>query len=323
MNRSNKHVGTMGLHRLVLVAAVAVAAFVGITGLWCNAQPAYRQNGGDIVITFSVVNRWGRFVTLGRDDFTIYQEQRPQEALRFVSESELPLRLALLVDTSNSLREHFSAIQQAATTFINDTIRPDCDEAMLVSFDTVSEVVAAFSDRKQVAEKIRDLRPGGGTTLYDAVDLTARRMSEATRGNSSMRLAIVILSDGDDNQSRLTRDQALEGAQRANAVVFAVSTTMQRVPTIGDKVLKYLTSETGGIALFPSSVEDLGHSFGSITQQLRHQFQVWYRPEPLHADGKFHIFEIRPRSKGLTIRARKGYYAPSTRSPSEFNGDYR
>lgn len=295
---------------------IIVVAVVGFTGLWCNEQSAFNHARDNVFITFSVVNRWGRFVSVGRDDLTVYQDQRPQETVEFISESELPLRLALLVDTSNSLREHFGAIQDAAAGFINNALRPDRDQAMLVSFDTVSEVVAAFCDQKQIAEKIRDLRPGGGTTLYDAIDLTARRTSEAIRGARRSRLAIVILSDGEDNQSRLTREQALEAAQRANAVIFAVSTKMQRVPTAGDKVLKYMASETGGTALFPSSAEELGHSLGGITQQLRHQYQVSYRPEPLYADGKFHALEVRPRSKGLTIRARKGYYAPTALGPS-------
>ena len=104
----------------------------------------------------------------------------------------------------------------------------------------------------------------------------------------------------------------MEAAQRANAVIFAVSTTDQSVPTQGDKVLKFLAAETGGAALFPFKVEDLARSFDTIAKELRHQYNILYRPEPLAADGQFHAVEIRLKQPkgGFLVRARKGYYAP-------------
>jgi VWFA-related protein len=288
---------------------------------WRGEQPQFSLDANRIEITFSVTDRRGRFVALHRDDCTVYEDQRPQNIIEFTSESELPLRLAFLLDTGNRMRDRFGAIQDAASGFVRSSLRPGYDQAMLVSFDTTAEVVAPFCEGKQVAEEIRNLRPGGGTSLYDAIDLTARSMSEEGRGGRRYRFVIVVVSDGEDNESRLTRDQALEAAQRANAVLFAVSTSSQRVPSAGDRVLKYLTSETGGTALFPLSVEDFPHSFGRIAQELRHQHNVLYRPEPFHADGRFHVVEIRlNHPKGFVVRARKGYYAPGVLRSSGYSG---
>jgi VWFA-related protein len=122
---------------------------------------------------------------------------------------------------------------------------------------------------------------------------------------------MVILSDGEDNQSRHTRDQSLEMAQKADVVVYAISTNISRTPTDGDKVLKYLAAETGGLTFFPFKVQDLAQSFENIANELRHQYNLLYRPEPLHTDGLFHAIDIRVKGrKDLLVRARKGYYAP-------------
>jgi VWFA-related protein len=265
-----------------------------------------------VAATFSVTDRKGHFAAMTREDFVVFDNRREQKILEFSAEAELPLRLALLLDSSGSVRDRFHFLQEAAIGFLTSSIRPGHDEAMLVAFDIVPAVVAEFNgDVDALAEKIREVRPGGATSLYDAIELAARRMTQTSQ-TSRYRYAIVIFSDGDDNQSRLTRQQALEAAQRANAVVFAVSTSEQNVPTQGDKILKFLTEETGGTALFPFKVEDMARSFDTIAKELRHQYNLLYRPEPLAADGQFHTIEIRLKQPkgGFLVRARKGYYAP-------------
>ena len=125
------------------------------------------------------------------------------------------------------------------------------------------------------------------------------------------RRAILVLSDGDDNQSRYTREQALEMAQKADVVIYTVSTNITRVPSDGDKVLRYLANETGGISLFPFKVEDLSQSFENISNELRSQYNLLYRPDPVHTDGLYHTIDIRVKQKkDMVVRARKGYYAP-------------
>jgi VWFA-related protein len=122
---------------------------------------------------------------------------------------------------------------------------------------------------------------------------------------------MVIISDGDDNQSRYTRDQALEMAHKADVAIYAISTNITRIQSDGDKVLKYLTQETGGLTFFPFKVQDLAQSFENIANELRHQYNVLYRPDPVKTDGQYHPVDIRVKGrKDLLVRARKGYYAP-------------
>ena len=159
---------------------------------------------------------------------------------------------------------------------------------------------------------ICDLRPGGGTSLYDAIFYACRDKLVADQPRHKFRCAnMVILSDGDDNQSRVTRDQALELAQKADVVIYTVSTNISRSETEGDKVLKYLASETGGQAFFPFKVEDLSQSFENIANELRHQYNIYYRPDPMKTDGKYQAIAVHVKGrKDLVVRARKGYYAP-------------
>ncbi len=122
----------------------------------------------------------------------------------------------------------------------------------------------------------------------------------------------MILSDGDDNQSRYTREQALEMAQKADAVIYTISTNITHLETSGDKVLKHYAEETGGIAFFPFKAEDMGQSFENIANELRHQYNVFYRPDPLRTDGLYHPVDIRVKDrKDFSVRARHGYYAPT------------
>ena len=125
------------------------------------------------------------------------------------------------------------------------------------------------------------------------------------------RRAMIVISDGEDTSSKYSRDQALEMAQKADVVIYAISTNISRIDTEGDKVLKYLTQETGGRAFFPFKVEDLEQSFENIANELRHQYNIFYRPDPLKTDGLYHTVDLKVRGrKDLVVRARRGYYAP-------------
>lgn len=261
---------------------------------------------------FTVSDKKGRFVTdLKREDFEIIEEKKSQQIVEFTAETDLPLRLAVLIDTSNSIRERFRFQQEAAVEFINSVMRPQ-DRAVVVSFDTGPELVADLTgDTAALAKSIRDLRPGGGTAFYDAIYFACRDKLMQDQPRHKFRRALIVLSDGDDNQSRYSRDQALEMAQKADVVVYAISTNNSGAEQSGDKVLKYMTRETGGLVFFPFKVQDLAQSFENIANELRHQYNLLYRPEPAKADGLFHEVGIKVKNrKDLMVRARKGYYAP-------------
>jgi VWFA-related protein len=265
---------------------------------------------------FTVADKKGRFVTdLAKNDFEIVENKKPQNILEFTAESNLPLRLAILIDTSNSIRERFRFEQEAAVEFITSLMRSE-DKAVVVSFDTAAELVADLtSDTEKLSKAIRDLRPGGGTALYDAVFFACRDKLMQDQPRHKFRRAMVVISDGEDNQSRYTRDQALEMAQKADVVMYSISTNSMSAKagqeTDGDKVMRYFARETGGVPFFPFKVQDMAQSFENIANELRHQYNVLYRPEPLKTDGQWHPIEIKVKGrKDLAVRARKGYYAP-------------
>ena len=266
-----------------------------------------------VPMLFTVTDKKGRFITdLDKDNFEIFENKKRQEIAEFSAESDLPLRIAVLIDTSNSIRERFRFEQEAASEFVKSVIKSKNDKGMVVSFDTQPELVTDLIDDTGVIDKgIRGLRPGGGTSLYDAIFFACQDRLQRDQPSTKYRRAVVLLSDGDDNNSRYTRDQALEMAQKADAVIYAISTNLSRIESEGDKVLKYLTAETGGRAFFPFKVEDLEVSFENLASELRHQYSLAYRPEPLIADGLFHPIDLRVKNrKDLVVHARRGYYAP-------------
>jgi VWFA-related protein len=302
---------------LTVIAALGVSL--------AGQQPAQKPAAADapdtriilevnrVDMLFTVTDKKGRFITdLGKEDFQVIENKRPQTIAEFSAESDLPLRIAILVDTSNSIRDRFRFEQQAAIDFINSVIRPRQDKAMIVSFDSSAELVSDLIDSPdKLAEAIRSLRPGGGTALYDALYYACRDKLQLDKPKYRFRRAVIIVSDGDDNQSRVSRDQALEMAQKADAVVYCISTNISRIESDGDKVLKYLARETGGQSFFPFKAEDLAQSFENIANELRHQYAIFYRPDPFRTDGLYHTVDLRVKSrKDVIVRARKGYYAP-------------
>jgi Ca-activated chloride channel homolog len=306
----------------VLFSAVGILAIFAMVSAQQEAKKTPVEEPADpnrivldvtrVNLLFTVADKKGRFVTdLKKEDFEIVESKKSQNILEFVAETNLPLRLAILIDTSNSIRERFRFEQEAAVEFINSLMRPE-DKAVVVSFDTAAELVADLtSDTEQLGKAIRNLRPGGGTALYDAMFFSCRDKLMQDQPRHKFRRAMVVISDGDDNQSRYTRDQALEMAQKADVVVYTISTNISRAPTDGDKVMRYFAAETGGLAFFPFRAQDLAQSFENIANELRHQYNVLYRPDPLKTDGLWHNIDVRVKGrKDLVVRARKGYYAP-------------
>ena len=313
------------MKKLFLASGVLCAFILGAAAQNQKAAPAApakaQAGSGEQTITldvnrvnmlFTVSDKKGRFVTdLKKEDFEVTEEKKPQQIVEFVAESDLPLRLAVLIDTSNSIRDRFRFQQEAAVEFINSVMRPQ-DKAVVISFDTGPELVADLtSNTGDLAKAVRSLRPGGGTSFYDAIYFACRDKLQEDQPRHKFRRALIVLSDGDDNQSRMSRDQALEMAHKADVVLYAISTNNSGAEQDGDKVLRYFTKETGGLVFFPFKVQDLSQSFENIANELRNQYSLLYRPDPPKVDGQFHEVGIKVKTrKDLIVRARKGYYAP-------------
>lgn len=265
-------------------------------------------------LLFTVSDRKGRFVTnLTKDDFEVWEGKKQQRILEFAAESDLPLRIALLVDTSNSIKDRFKFELEAAAHFLESVIRKGRDLAVVYSFDTQHELVQDFTDDTELlGKKLRTLRPGGGTALYDAIYEACSKKLMMDQPRHKFRRAMVIIGDGDDNASKYSREQALEMAHRADVSIYSISTNITRQETDGDKILKYLARETGGQSFFPFKAQDLAQDFENIANELRSQYSLLFRPEPLRTDGLYHEVDVRLRtgSRNMIVRARKGYYAP-------------
>jgi len=273
-----------------------------------------RKRVEEVNVIFTVTDKHGKFIKdLKQQDFHFLDDKKPPEAIKdFHSETDLPLRVGLLIDASNSIAMRFRFEQEAAVEFLNQIVRPKSDLAFVIGFDTSAEVTQDFTDDgEKLGRGIHVLRPGGGTALYDAVYFACRDKLAKAPSNGPVRRAIILLSDGDDNQSRVTREEAIEMAQRAEVIIYAISTNtadMKGLP--GDKVLERMAEATGGRAFFPFKIQDVANAFTEIQEELRSQYQVAYKPAQFLPDGRYRHIEILAADKKYKVRSRKGYFAP-------------
>ncbi len=272
-----------------------------------------RTRVDEVNVLFIATDRHGKFVrNLTQNDFSILDDHKPPQAiLSFRRETDLPLEMGLLVDTSGSVRSRFDFEQEAAVSFLEHTLRPHFDKAFVMGFATHSQVTQDFTDNVQLLQTgVKTLRDGGGTALYDAVYRACHDKLLKDKPDHPIRRAIIIISDGEDNQSEVTRAQAIEMAQRAEVLIYAISTDDSGLILRGDKALQQLADATGGRAFFPFKMKDIKSSFSAIEDELRSQYVVSYRPANFDADGRYRSIEITALKKDLQVRARRGYYAP-------------
>ena len=238
----------------------------------------------------------------------------PRQIVNFEAETNMPLRLGLLIDSSSSIRDRFLFEQQAATQFLRQIIRPNTDQAFVIGFDEGSNLTQDFtSDMNKLSEGISVIRPGGGTALWDAVYVACKDklLKQNEDGNNrTLRKALVVVSDGDDNQSRVTRQQAYDMAQRSGVIIYTISTNLSNILDTGDRNLKMLAEATGGRAFFPAKLHDLTDAFHSIREELRSQYSISYKPSEFQAGGQYRPIQITADNKHLHVRAKRGYYVP-------------
>ena len=265
-----------------------------------------------VPLLFAVTDKRNRFITdLEKDDFEVFDNNVKQEIREFVRESDLPLRIGILMDTSNSVRGRFRFEQESAVEFIRGVLAEGSDRAFLVSYDTRAELMVDYTqDAEELARGVRLLRAGGGTALYDAIYYACRDKLPEDQPLAQYRRALIVIGDGDDNQSSVTRDMALEMAHKAEAVIYSISTNRTGQKQSGDSVLRYFAEETGGRSFHPFQATDLEQSFADIANELRHQYFIIYSPTDFALDGSFHKIRVKANVKDTLVRARSGYYAP-------------
>ena len=304
---------------LVAVVAVGMAAWAQQTSK-PDLDPVFQGSETDIIkvdvarvpLLFTVTDKKNRFITdLGREDFQVYDNGWLQEIREFDRESDLPLRIGVILDTSNSIRPRFKFEQEVAIEFLQGVLAESFDRAFLVSFDTRAELIVDYTnDIEELAAGVRRLRAGGGTALYDAIYYACRDKLPEDQPKEQFRRALVVVGDGEDNRSTVTREDALEMAHRAESVVYTISTNRTGHAAGGDKTLRRFAEETGGVAFHPFQARDLQQSFANIANELRHQYFILYSPSNFVNDGSFHSVEVRTKLRNATVRVRSGYYAP-------------
>jgi VWFA-related protein len=250
---------------------------------------------------------------LTKDDFKVFEDDKPQQIKFFGRETDLPLRIGILIDTSNSIRERLRFEQEAAIDFLNTTLRPGKDLAFVVGFDVTPQLIQDYTDdTNKLADAIRNLQAGGGTGLYDAIFFASKeKMLYFPPPEPYLRRVMVVVSDGRDNQSEHDREEALAMAQRGEVTIFTISTNRTGIESQGDKVLKYYAQQTGGQAFFPFAASDVADDFREIARELRSQYSLAYTSSDTARDGSFRKIAVRADEKGYHVRAKAGYWAPS------------
>jgi VWFA-related protein len=291
-------------------------------------------------VLFTVLNRRNKLVPeLDKDSFKVWDNNVQQTIRYFSRQTDLPLRIGLLMDTSNSIRDRLKFEQDAATSFLFSVLRRNKDQAFVMTFDDEPSVLQGFTDDGgRLRDHIMNTRAGGATAVYDAIyDACYKELSHPPRPPGDqpdvVRRVMILISDGEDNLSTHTRSEAIEMAQRTSVVIYTISTSTQWIQlsqtdpfkladrkihlTEGDKILQDLAHETGGRAFFPYHVDDLDQSFQDIGDELRNQYSIAYIPPNYLLDGKYHKIRIEvPNHKGYQVRARRGYFAKANTNGS-------
>lgn len=289
-------------------------------------QPPIVSTTGLVHLVVTVVDRHHDFITdLDKGDFKVLDNGSPQVIRFFGRETDLPLRIALLLDTSNSIRPRLKFEKDAAIDFLDKVIRREKDLAFLMTFDNEPQVIQDYTSSVDLlTSAIQQQRAGGGTAFNDAIYMAAQKLAHPpvpVGPETEVRRVIVVISDGDDNLSDRALSDAIDASIRSEVAVFTVSTSTDWLAIDdashpskyhvegGDKVLQEFADQTGGHAFFPYRVDDLAQSFLDIGTELRSQYFIAYAPASPPPPGVYRKIQVETDRKGLTVRTRKGYYA--------------
>ncbi|HUN86601.1 MAG TPA: VWA domain-containing protein [Terracidiphilus sp.] len=276
-------------------------------------QPTIKIGVNEVNLIFTVTDKHGHYIpNLKLSDFALLDNQRaPERVNSFRQQINLPLRVGIVIDASTSIRSRFQFEQQSASEFLLETLKSNKDKAFVMGFDVTPTIEQDWTDNIDALQTgINRLRPGGGTAMFDAVYTACRDKLLSERGTEPVRKAMILISDGDDNQSRVRPDEAIKECQRAETIIYAISTNWTPSRGRGDKVLSEMAEATGGQVFFPPSVEEMATSFKSIEEELRSQYALNYTPADFKDDGAFRTIYLYCNDRRYQVRAKKGYFAP-------------
>jgi len=279
-----------------------------------TGAPTIHLRVNEVNLIFTVTDKHGHYIpNLRQSDFALLDDNKaPEKVKSFHQQINLPVRVGIVIDASTSIRSRFEFEQQSATEFLLKVLKARSDRAFIMGFDVTPTVTQDWTNNVDALETgVNRLRPGGGTALFDAVYTACRdKLLDVSRGQEPVRKAIVLLSDGDDNQSRVHPDEAIKECQRAETIIYAISTNWTPSRGKGDKVLTDMAEATGGQVFFPPSVEEVSNSFTSIEEELRSQYALTYTPADFKDNGAFRPIYLYCNDRRYQARAKKGYFAP-------------
>jgi len=279
-----------------------------------QTAPVIHLGVDEVNLIFTVTDKHGHYIpNLQQSDFALLDDQKaPARVNYFRQQINLPLRVGIVIDASTSIRSRFQFEQQSATEFLLQILKSRSDRAFVMGFDVTPTVTQDWTNNIDALETgVNRLRPGGGTALFDAVYTACRdKLLEGARDREPVRKAIVLISDGDDNQSRVHPDEAIKECQRAETIIYAISTNWTPSRGKGDAVLTQMSEATGGSVFFPPSVEEMSNSFKNIEEELRSQYALNYTPADFKTDGSFRTIYLYCNDRRFQVRAKKGYFAP-------------
>jgi len=304
---------------MVLAVAVALArgqsaatAAAAAAAAADAATPTLKVQANEVDLVFTVTDKNGKFITgLNQSSFGLLDNHMPPEAvLHFYQQTNLPLRVGIMLDTSSSIRQRFQFEQESAITFLLQVLHRN-DRAFVEGFDVQTDVEQGFTNNIDLlSQGIHRLRPGGGTALYDSLYSACKDQMLTLREEGVVRKAIVLVSDGDDDFSHAMETDAIKECQRAETIVYAISTDVSPSRDKGDKVLRDIAEATGGQAFYPIKIEDVALGFISIEEELRSQYLLEYRPANFKLDGSFRTIYLHANDPRYHVRAHTGYFAP-------------
>lgn len=272
-----------------------------------------RTNVDQVTLFFAVSSHGHMVNDLQQSNIRLLDNNKPPEKIeQFAPQSKLPLRLALLVDTSGSVHDRFSFEKHAATKFVEKMLSGSQDLAFIEGFSEVPTVAQDFTAQAaELGQGIEKLANGGGTALFDAVTLACAKLAAYPESERVARV-LVILSDGEDNSSHTSLKQSIQTAERTGVTVYTVSTREDRGDkTDADRILEALAERTGGEAMFPGDIMTLGKSFDKLHDLIRSRYFIAYKPADFQPNGSYRTITVIAEKDGkrLQVRSRKGYHA--------------
>jgi VWFA-related protein len=278
-----------------------------------EATPTFVKQVNEVSLIFTVTDKNGQYIpNLRQSDFALLDDHKaPSRVISFHQQINLPLRVGIVIDTSTSIHQRFQFEQQSASEFLLEILKTRSDRAFVMGFNETQRVYQDWTNNLDGLQTGVDrMSPGGGTALYTAVYVACRDKMLSERGPEPVRKAIVLISDGNDNVSLATQDEAIKKCQQAETIIYAISTNWTPSRGKGDKALTQMAEQTGGQAFFPPSVEEMSNSFHQIEEELRSQYALVYTPADFKFDGGYRPIYLYCTDRRYQARAKKGYFAP-------------